>query len=81
MPADENALSASIKLKKVKKYDVKSINLCSFILDFGLKLRYFCQILNLVNYRELSIIFAEIIDNSITKKTAKLSIIDNDNFR
>jgi hypothetical protein len=37
--------------------------------------------LNLLNYRELSIIFAEIIDNSITKKMAKLSIIDNDNFR
>jgi hypothetical protein len=35
MPADENALSASIKLKKVKKYDVKSINLWSFILEFG----------------------------------------------
>jgi hypothetical protein len=81
MPADENALSASIKLKKVKKYDVKSIYLWSFILEFGLKFRYFCQILNLVNYRELSIIFAEIIDNSITKKMAKLSIIDNDNFQ
>jgi hypothetical protein len=34
-----------------------------------------------VSYRELSIIFAEITDNSITKKMAKLSIIDNDNFR
>jgi hypothetical protein len=51
MPADENALSASIKLKKVKKYDVKSINLWSFILDFGLKFRCFCQILILMNYR------------------------------
>jgi hypothetical protein len=39
--------------------------------DFGLKFRYFCQILNLVNYRELSIIFAEFIDNSITKKMAR----------
>jgi hypothetical protein len=38
MPANENALSTSIKLTKVKKYDVKSINLWSFILDFGLKL-------------------------------------------
>jgi hypothetical protein len=34
-----------------------------------------------VYYRELSIIFAQIIDNSITKEMAKLSIIDNDNFR
>jgi hypothetical protein len=43
-----------------------------------LKFRYFCQIFN---YRELSIIFARIIDNSIIKKSPKLSIIDNDNFR
>jgi hypothetical protein len=34
-----------------------------------------------VNYRELSIIFAEIINNLITKNMVKLSIIDNDNFR
>jgi hypothetical protein len=42
---------------------------------------FLCFVLNLVNYRELSIIFAEIIDNSITKKMAKLSIIYNANFR
>jgi hypothetical protein len=50
MPADKKALSASIK---VKKYDVKSKihYLWSLILDFGLKIRYFRQILNLVNYR------------------------------
>jgi hypothetical protein len=51
------------------------------MLDFRLKFRYFCHILNLVKYREISIIFAEIIDNSIIKKMAKLLIIDNDNFR
>jgi hypothetical protein len=34
-----------------------------------------------IEISELSIIFAEIIDNSITKKMAKLSIIDNENFR
>jgi hypothetical protein len=62
MPADDNTLSASIKVLKSQKI---------FILDFGLKFRYFCQILNLVNYRELLIIFAGINDNSITKKMAK----------
>jgi hypothetical protein len=43
MPANENALSTSIKLKKVKKYDVKAIN-------FGLKFWYSGE-LSIINYQ------------------------------
>jgi hypothetical protein len=41
----------------------------------------FCSNVEILDYRELSIIFATKTDNSITPKMAKLSIIDNDNFR
>jgi hypothetical protein len=41
----------------------------------------FCSNIEILDYRELSIIFATKIDNSITQNMAKISIIDNDKFR
>jgi hypothetical protein len=41
----------------------------------------FCSNIEILDYHELSIIFATKTDNSITPKMAKLSIIDKDNFR
>jgi hypothetical protein len=41
----------------------------------------FCSNIEILDYRELSIIFATKTDNSITQKLAKLLMIDTDNFQ
>jgi hypothetical protein len=46
------------------------------------EIQQFCSNIEILDYHELSIIFATKTDNSITQKMAKLSIIfDNNNFR
>jgi hypothetical protein len=58
-----------------------------FILNFSKKYLFlveipiFCSNIEILDYRELLIIFATKTDNSMAPKMAKLSIIDNDNIR